>query len=103
MTKKLLDQYEAACLVGMSPTLLTWFVSYAPKAGDPRKLKLAKKEGDLLYFEQAELLSFDHWLQQPWPHPPGQRPNLPIGIKDEVTVEANGELHRPSTTKRRPS
>jgi hypothetical protein len=89
--KKLLSEYEAAAAVGMSPTLLRWFTSHAPKSGDTRKLKIAKEENGVLFFEQQELLSFNDWLRLPWPHKPGKRPNIPTGIREEIEVEANGE------------
>jgi hypothetical protein len=87
---KLLNQYEAAVLLGMSPTLLKWFTGHAAKSGDPRKLKIAKKDGSLIYFEKQELLDFDAWLRQPWPHPPGTRPYLPSAIRREIRIEAGG-------------
>jgi hypothetical protein len=40
----LLNEYEAAAKVGMSPTLLRWFTKYAPKSDDSRKLKIAKEK-----------------------------------------------------------
>jgi hypothetical protein len=54
--KKLLSEYEAAAKVGMSPTLLRWFTEFAPKRGDPRKLKIAKEEKGTLFFEEQELV-----------------------------------------------
>jgi DnaJ-class molecular chaperone len=88
--KKLVSEYEAAATVGMSPTLLRWFTSHAPKSGDPRKLKIAKEENGVVFFEEQELLSFNDWLRLPWPHKPGKRPNIPTGIRTEIEVEANG-------------
>ena len=89
--QKLLSEYEAAATVGMSPTLLRWFTSHAPKSGDPRKLKIAKEVNGVVFFEEKELLSFNDWLRLPWPHKPGKRPNIPAGIRKEIEVEANGE------------
>jgi hypothetical protein len=40
--KKKLSEYEAACVTGMSPELLRWLTSNAPKSGIKRKLKVAK-------------------------------------------------------------
>jgi hypothetical protein len=88
--KKLLSEYEAAATVGMSPTLLRWFASYAAKSGDSRKLKIAKEENGIVFFEEQELLSFNDWLRLPWPHKPGKRPNIPVGIREEIKAEANG-------------
>jgi hypothetical protein len=88
--KKLLSEYEASATIGMSPTLLRWFTSHAPKSGDPRKLKIAKEENGVVFFEEQDLLSFNDWLRLPWPHRPGKRPNIPVGIRKEIEVEANG-------------
>jgi DnaJ-class molecular chaperone len=88
--QKLLSEYEAAAMVGMSPKLLRWFTSRAPKSGDPRKLKIAKEKNGVIFFEQQDLLSFNEWLRLPWPHKTGKRPNIPVGIREEIKIEANG-------------
>jgi hypothetical protein len=87
----ILNIYRAAALTGLSPTLLLWLTSYAPKAGDPRKLTIAKKEGNTIHFRKSELLDFDAWLRKPWPAKTGARPNLPAGIKTEIKAEANAQ------------
>lgn len=75
----------------MSPALLRWLTSYAPKHGSKRKLQFAKEENGLLFFERAELIEFDNWLKLPWPVPPkASRPNIPSKIREEVTIEAGG-------------
>jgi hypothetical protein len=88
---KLLTQYEAAVTVGLSPELLRWLTNYAPKQGDPRKLKFAKEKNGVLFFEVAELRSFNEWLKQPWPQKEGKRPAIPSEIRNEIKKEANGE------------
>lgn len=60
---KLLTEYQAAAQTGMSPELLRWLTKFAPKQGDPRKLKIAKQERDLVFFDEAELESFNAWLR----------------------------------------
>jgi hypothetical protein len=87
---QLLNQYQAAAAVGLSPKLLDWLTSYAPKAGDKRKLKVAKKAGDELFFDEQELRDFDVWLRAPWPRNGNARPPVPVGIKDEIVEEAGG-------------
>lgn len=89
--QKLLNQYEAAALVGLSPDLLGWLTSYAPKAGVARKLKKAKETDGVMFFTEDELLSFNEWLKTPWPRKNGNRPPIPKGIRNEIKVEANGE------------
>jgi DnaJ-class molecular chaperone len=92
MPKKLLSEYEAACETGMSPKLLRWLTSNAPKSGIPRKLKVAKTDGGTLYFEEEELVGFNKWLKLPWPNSKsGKRPHVPKGIRLEIIEEANGE------------
>lgn len=87
----LLNEYAAAALVGMSPTLLRWFTSYAPKQGNSRKLKKEKDVDDVVYYDRDELLSFNDWLKAPWPSKGKERPPIPKGIRREIKHEANGE------------
>lgn len=91
MGSELLDEYEAAAMVGMSPKLLRYFSSYAVKKDDSRKLVVAKKVGDTFYFEADELIAYDNWLKQPWPADKGKRPHLPKSIRSEIKQEANLE------------
>jgi len=88
---KLLDQYEAALLLSISPELLQYFTSHTIKKNEDRKLQVAEKREDLLYFEVEELENYDAWLRGPWPSEPKKRPHLPSAIKDEVKSEAAGE------------
>jgi DnaJ-class molecular chaperone len=89
--KQFCTEYEAACLTGMSPDLLRWLTTHAPKSGTSRKLKVAQVEGDTYFFEQGELLEFNNWLKAPWPQKDGKRPNVPTAIRREIINEANGE------------
>ncbi|WP_114945262.1 HNH endonuclease [Microvirga calopogonii] len=88
---EILNEYQAAVLTGLSPDLLRWLVSYAPKQGVDRKLKVARKENGAYLFERAEVEGFNDWLKAPWPHKSGQRPPIPAGIMAEIKREANGE------------
>lgn len=88
---EIISEYEAAALVAMSPDLLRWMTSYAPKTGVKTKLKIARKEDDRIFYNRDEILSFDAFLRQPWPAKTGKRPNIPTKIRDEIRVEANGE------------
>ncbi|MCC0808660.1 hypothetical protein FPV16_21030 [Methylobacterium sp. W2] len=85
-----LNVYEAAELVTMSPTLIRWLSSYAPKQGISRKLPV-RKDGDRIFVKRGDLVDFDNWLRLPWPAQPGKRPPLPTGIKAEIREEASGE------------
>ena len=86
-----LNEYEAACFIGLSPTLLRWLTKYAPKFSDGRKLKYVKKEDELYFFARSELRAFNDWLKVPWPSKNGERPHIPEGIRKEIRAEANGE------------
>src|SRR5260370_42633184 len=89
---RVLTEYEAAKTVGMSPTLLRWLTSYAPRPDSERKLQIAKKEQDTLFFDETELLDFNAWLARPWPKKDDEaRPGVPAGIRNEIRIEANGE------------
>ncbi len=90
MAKVVINQYEAASLTAMSPDLLKWLTSYAPKHGVDRKLPVAKKEDGQHFYDRAELLAFDAWLKKPWPRKDGKRPGIPTGIMQEIKREANG-------------
>jgi DnaJ-class molecular chaperone len=85
-----LNEFQAASHVGMSPKLLRWFASYAPKPDSDRKLKVRKADGRL-YIRRAELDGFNDWLKLPWPSKAGARPPVPEGIKQEIREEAGGE------------
>jgi RecJ-like exonuclease len=89
--EKLLNEYEAAVKVGLSPTLLRWLAKYAPKQGSSRKLRIKKMERDVVFIEEEELFSFNEWLKQPWPQKDGKRPPIAAGIREEIKTEANGE------------
>lgn len=71
----------------MSPTLLRWFTSYAPKH-DGRKLPFVRLADGSYTYDEAELLAFDDFLHEPWPAPSGGRPNIPTEIEREIQLEA---------------
>ena len=68
----------------MSPRLLKWLCSHAPKSGSNRKLSLAKEDGTLRYYDRAELCEFNAWLEAPWPFKKGKHSGIPAGIKNEI-------------------
>jgi len=89
--KKPLSEYQAAWVTGMSPELLRWLTSNAPKAGIKRKLKVAEAKGETYFFDEEELVTFNNWLKAPWPRKDGKRPHIPTAIRREIKNEANGE------------
>lgn len=91
MKSNILDEFQAAALVGMSPTLLEFLSKHQVKWQDKRKLAVARKDGRALFFDESELKAYDAWLQAPWPAKSGKRPRLPDGIREEIRREANLE------------
>ncbi|MGY5732468.1 zinc finger domain-containing protein [Vibrio chemaguriensis] len=80
--------YSAAIFVKMSPCLLTWLTKNAPKQGESEKLGF-KLVDSQIEFEKTELIKFVKYLSSPWPSKVGTRPNIPVGIKDEIKNEAS--------------
>ncbi|MFH0993944.1 MAG: zinc finger domain-containing protein [Pseudomonadota bacterium] len=85
---KILNIFEAAILLKMSPNLLGWFISYSPKYKEKRKLSYADHKDEMYFFDEHELLDFDKYLSMPWPaKKKDQRPIVPSGIEDEIKSE----------------
>src|SRR5688572_24719378 len=91
MASKLLNQYQAAALLCMSPELLRHLTSHRIKWKDKRQLAIAKEVDGMLFFEETELKAYDHWLKAPWPAKDDKRPSLPEAIREEIRLEANLE------------
>jgi len=87
---KLVSVYEAAVLIQLSPTLLKWLTKYAPKSDSSRKLLVAKRSKEVLFFDRNEVIAYDVWLRRPWPSKAGKRPSIPTGIRAEIKEEAYG-------------
>lgn len=86
----LLNKVESAMLLNITVELLEYFVSYAAKGKNSRKLKVEKRIDGEWYFLDSELNSFRIYLSEPWPKPDkGQRPYLPENIKDDVKHESH--------------
>lgn len=71
---------EACHHLRVSPQLLKWYTSYAPKA-DSRKLAFDELDS----FDEQELKAFDAHLRRPW-----QTRSVPAGVQRELLVEACG-------------
>jgi len=91
MASKLLNQYQAAALVCMSPELLRHLATHQVKWKDKRRLAFAKEVDGVLFFEESELRAYDDWLKAPWPAKDDKRPTLPDAIREEIRLEANLE------------
>ena len=88
--KELISEYKAAALTAMSPTLLRWLTSHAPKHGSKRKLKVAHIDKETYFFDKEEVIEFNSWLKNPWSRNVSRRPHMPAGIRREIKEEANG-------------
>ena len=89
---KLLNQFEAAASLTISPELLLYCTREPVKHGHDRKLGIASKEGEVVFFDESELKDYDQYLRGIWPSKEaGARPHLPKSFKDEVKREASGE------------
>lgn len=82
-----IDEFAAAALVQMSPSLLSSFSSWAPKRGESRKLPF-NQAGMHRTYSRKELLGFDEYLRKPWPAEDGKRPRIPSAIQEEVKNES---------------
>ena len=84
----LMSEFNAAVRFKMSPELLRWFTSYAPK-NDGKKLPYTDENG-IYYFEYDDLIKFNSHLLSPWQKPKsGTRPHIPEGISAEIKREAH--------------
>jgi hypothetical protein len=82
-----INEFEAAALLQMSPTLLQAFTQKAPKKGESRKLSV-RQVGATRTYGRSELRDFDDYLRKPWPSNEGKRPHIPAAIRKEVQLES---------------
>ncbi len=85
----LLSKVEAAIKLGVSIELIEYFIKKCPKSGQKRKLAVVGTAmGDMI--DENELLSFQKYLNEPWPLPAsGQRPIIPEPIKEDIRQESH--------------
>jgi len=81
-----LNEYEAALVFDMSPTLLRWMTVN----GVVDKTKLSFEErNEIYYYDKEELHRLNLKMAGKWPkNSKGKRPNIPEGIKREIKHEA---------------
>jgi len=85
-----LSIFEAAILLKMSPTLIQWLTSYAPKYNETRKLPYEMVRDGEFFFNAAKLNEFNKYLSEPWPCKNNdQRPTIPEGFKTEIKKESH--------------
>jgi DnaJ-class molecular chaperone len=88
--KEHLSIFEAAILLKMSPTLIQWLTSYAPKSNEIRKLPYEMVRDGEFFFNAAKLNEFNKYLSEPWPcNNNDQRPTIPEGFKTEIKKESH--------------
>jgi len=84
----LLSKIEAAMKLGISVELLEYFAKQCPKQNGTRLLKTVKAD-EQVFFDDQELLSYQNWLNEPWPYSKGSRPPIPGTIKNDIKAEAH--------------
>ena len=85
---KLVTPIEAAMKIGISTELLEYFRIKCPKKGQTRLLKSEVQDGMTVY-DEAELLNYQKYLNEPWPHTKGKRPSIPEAIMRDVREECH--------------
>jgi DnaJ-class molecular chaperone len=84
-----MSEIEAAIHLKMSPELLEFFATKAPKSGETRKLPRTEADGVVRY-RRDDLDAFNSYLDEQWPKPAkAQRPHLPRKLKLEIKLEAH--------------
>lgn len=89
----LLDQFEAAHLLGITPELLFAYIRYAPKGGNGRKLEVTQHDGQT-HFLRCDLLSFDEYLKEPWSELADDRATIPTYVVTHLKVESGSQCPR---------
>lgn len=84
----LLTKIEAAMKLGFSIELLDYFTKKCPKRNETRLLRMMNLDGQA-FFDEAELLSYQNWLTEPWPYAKGQRPSIPDAVKEDIKAESH--------------
>ncbi len=86
---KEMNIFESAILLKMSPILLKWFTSYAPKYKESKKLNYIADKDGMFFFAKTDLIGFDKYLAMPWPSKnKDERPAVPAGIESEIKTES---------------
>ena len=87
----LLSLIESARKVGWSIELIKYLTKNCPKHGEDRKLP-SKKIGDDVFIEESDLLTYQHYLNEPWPVPDKKdRPPMREAIAEDVKAESHYE------------
>jgi DnaJ-class molecular chaperone len=84
----LLSKIEAAMKLSISVELLNYFTKKCPKQNGTRLLQTVKAEEQIV-FDDQELLSYQNYLNEPWPYAKESRPPLPDAIKNDIKAESH--------------
>jgi hypothetical protein len=94
-SEALLDEKQAALLLGIPTGLLVAFTRYPAKKalGHERRLPVLRANGELS-FRRADLQEFDDYLHAPWSSSAADRPAIPDYIADYLQAESGGQCAR---------
>ncbi|ULO04824.1 hypothetical protein H1230_16895 [Paenibacillus sp. 19GGS1-52] len=85
-----LSKIDAAIKLGISMELLDFFISRCPKPNQTVKLPVTQIANGELLVDEADLVRFNGYLNEPWPLPPsGGRPNIPAAIARDIKLESS--------------
>ena len=83
-----LTKIEAALKLGYSLELIDYFIKKCPKKNEDRKLPATTSTSGTL-IDEAELINFHHYLNQPWPIGSSGRPHIPAAIRLDIKQESH--------------
>lgn len=83
-----LSKSEAALKLGYSIELIESFIKKCPKKGETRTLPTTTSPAGTLILEE-ELLSFQRYLNRPWPKGNDGRPYIPAVVRNDIKQECH--------------
>ncbi len=81
-----LSKAEADLKLGYSIELIEYFIKKCPKKGETRTLSTTTSPAGTL-IDEDELLSFQRYLNQPWPKGEEDRPYIPTAVRTDIKQE----------------
>jgi hypothetical protein len=83
-----LSKVDAALKLGYSIELIEYFIRKCPKKGDTRTLPATTSSAGTL-IDEDELLSYQRYLNQPWPKGKDGRPYIPTAVRNDIKQESH--------------
>jgi hypothetical protein len=83
-----LSKVDAALKLGYSIELIEYFIKKCPKKGGTRTLPATTSSVGTL-IDEDELLSFQRYLNQPWPKGKDGRPYIPQAVRTDIKQESH--------------